>query len=188
MVDAWIIGYFRVLKDFPFFTWKLASLHDMKKIQFHMIGVVFGLVLKQGLRASRILVRLGYPFIWDTNPSHFKSLGISVGSTEINMNSGDNHNTISGCEEKMGSRCISNPCPNNSTCREEFDSYKCICPVGYVGKHCARICSLKPCRHGKCESVDSKKGFRCVCPQQYTGKWEFSPFSSYCYDEIHQII
>ncbi|PFX21141.1 Cadherin EGF LAG seven-pass G-type receptor 2 [Stylophora pistillata] len=97
--------------------------------------------------------------------------GISVGSTEINMNSGDNHNTISGCEEKMGSHCVSNSCPNNSTCREEFDSYKCICPVGYVGKLCVRICSLKPCRHGKCESVDSKKGFRCVCPQQYTGEF-----------------
>ncbi|CAH3153646.1 unnamed protein product [Pocillopora meandrina] len=70
----------------------------------------------------------------------------------------------------MRSHCSSNPCPDYSTCQEEFDSYKCICPVGYGGKHCVRVCSLKPCRHGKCESSNHGKGFRCVCPQQYTGK------------------
>ncbi|XP_066030687.1 cadherin EGF LAG seven-pass G-type receptor 1-like isoform X2 [Pocillopora verrucosa] len=93
--------------------------------------------------------------------------GVFVGSTEINMNSGVNHKTASGCEEKMGSHCSSNPCPDFSTCQEEFDSYKCICPVCYVGKHCLRVCSLKPCRHGKCESTNHGKGFRCVCHQQY---------------------
>ena len=123
------------------------------------------------------MVQLGYPFIrGDTNLSLSISLGVFVGSTLINMNSGVNHRTASGCEEKMGSHCSSNPCPDYSTCQEEFDSYKCICPVGYVGKHCLRVCSLKPCRHGKCESTNHGKGFRCVCPQQYTGKWNFFSF------------
>ena len=123
------------------------------------------------------MVQLGYPFIrGDTNLSLSISVGVFVGSTEINMNSGVNHKTASRCEEKMGSHCSSNPCPDYSTCQEEFDSYKCICPVGYVGKHCLRVCSLKPCRHGKCESTNHGKGFRCVCPQQYTGKWNFFSF------------
>ena len=92
------------------------------------------------------MVQLGYPFIrGDTNLSLSIFVGVFVGSTEINMNSGVNHKTASRCEEKMGSHCSSNPCPDYSTCQEEFDSYKCTCPVGYVGKHCVRVCSLKPC-------------------------------------------
>ena len=101
---------------------------------------------------------------------HFISVGVSVRSTEININAGDNHNTASGCEKEMPSHCLSNPCPNYSTCQEKFDSYKCACPVGYVGKHCVPVCSLKPCRHGRCEKTNSGKGFQCVCPKQYTGK------------------
>ena len=130
------------------------------------------------------MVQLGYPFIrGNTNLSLSISVGVFAGSTVINMNSGVNHRTASGCEEKMGSHCSSNPCPDYSTCQEEFDSYKCICPVGYVGKHFVRVCSLKPCRHGKCESLNHGKGFRCVCPQQYTGldsvQVDFFQFLSY---------
>lgn len=98
------------------------------------------------------------------------SIGVSVGSTEIDINSGDKHNTASGCEKQMPSHCLSNPCPDYSTCQEEFDSYMCLCPAGYVGKHCVDVCSLRPCRHGRCEKTDTAKGFQCVCPKQYTGK------------------
>ena len=42
------------------------------------------------------MVQLGYPFIWgDTNLPLSLSVGIFVGSTEINMNSGVNHKTAS---------------------------------------------------------------------------------------------
>ncbi|KAJ7355115.1 hypothetical protein OS493_027904 [Desmophyllum pertusum] len=97
--------------------------------------------------------------------------GVSVGSTQIDINAGDNHNTASGCEDQMPSHCLSNPCPNYGTCQEEFDSYKCVCPSGYVGKHCVDVCSLKPCRHGRCEKTVTGKGFQCVCPKQYTGEF-----------------
>ncbi|XP_078343214.1 cadherin EGF LAG seven-pass G-type receptor 1-like [Oculina patagonica] len=97
--------------------------------------------------------------------------GVSVGSTEIDINSGDKHNTASGCEKQMPSHCLSNPCPDYSTCQEEFDSYMCLCPAGYVGKHCVDVCSLRPCRHGRCEKTDTAKGFQCVCPKQYTGEF-----------------
>ena len=99
----------------------------------------------------------------------FMFLGVSVTNKEIDMNKGDNHNVASGCESQMPTHCVSNPCPAYSTCKDEFDSYKCVCTSGYVGKHCVDVCSLKPCRHGQCIRNVSKKGFKCVCPSQYTG-------------------
>jgi len=98
------------------------------------------------------------------------SPGISLGSAEINMNKGDDHRIERGCEKQKQIHCQSSPCPAYSTCKDEFDSYKCLCPPGYVGKHCVNVCSLKPCRHGQCIRNETGKGFKCVCPPQYTGK------------------
>ena len=100
----------------------------------------------------------------------FSSPGVFIGSKEININAGVSHNTAHGCEGLLPNHCSSNPCPNYSTCQEEFDSYRCVCPAGYVGKHCVNVCSLKPCRNGRCEKTDTQKGFQCVCPKQYTGE------------------
>lgn len=103
----------------------------------------------------------------------FSSVGVLVGNKEININAGVNHNTARGCESQMPSHCLSNPCPSYSTCQEQFDSYRCVCPAGYVGKSCVNVCSLKPCRNGRCEKTETQKGFQCVCPKQYTGKRQF---------------
>lgn len=86
------------------------------------------------------------------------------------MNKGESQKIVTGCEDKMPTHCKSSPCPGYSTCKEEFDSYKCLCPPGYVGKHCEDVCSLKPCKHGQCVRNGTGKGFYCVCPSQYIGK------------------
>ena len=86
------------------------------------------------------------------------------------MKKGNSLNVVTGCEDQMPSHCSSNPCPKGSTCQDKFDSYECLCPAGFVGKNCVNVCSLKPCRHGKCIRNGTGKGFRCVCPSQYTGK------------------
>ena len=108
--------------------------------------------------------------IYSNSCHFFSSPGVFIGSKEININAGVNHNTTRGCEGLLPNHCSSNPCPNYSTCQGEFDSYTCVCPAGYVGKHCVDVCSLKPCRHGRCEKTDTQKGFQCVCPKQYTGE------------------
>lgn len=98
--------------------------------------------------------------------------GVYVESGEVNMNKGVDQNVKVGCIDQVPSPCLSNPCPVNSTCQEQFDSYKCLCPPGFVGRHCHDICLLKPCQHGLCvQNSSTAKGFYCLCPRQYTGEF-----------------
>ena len=89
IVDVWILGHFRLLFRENSFVCKI--------IYFPMRSIVSGFVLKQRLRPlGGPMVQLGYPFIWgDTNLPLSLSVGVFVGSTEINMNSGVNHKTAS---------------------------------------------------------------------------------------------
>ncbi|XP_015267240.1 PREDICTED: coagulation factor VII-like [Gekko japonicus] len=32
--------------------------------------------------------------------------------------------------------CDSNPCQNGGTCKDDYQSYMCLCPVGYEGRNC----------------------------------------------------
>ena len=87
------------------------------------------------------------------------------------MDKGVDQNVKVGCKDQVPFPCLSNPCPVNSTCQEQFDSYQCLCPPGFVGRHCHDICLLKPCQHGLCvQNSSTAKGFYCLCPRQYTGK------------------
>ena len=98
------------------------------------------------------------------------SLGVFLGNAKVLMDKGVDHRVKTGCEDKIPSHCLSNPCPAYSTCQGEFDSYKCLCPPGFVGKHCENICSLNPCQRGRCvQNNSTAKGFYCVCPRKYTG-------------------
>ena len=32
--------------------------------------------------------------------------------------------------------CLSDPCMNDATCKDELNGYVCNCAVGYSGNHC----------------------------------------------------
>ncbi|KAM9408206.1 cadherin EGF LAG seven-pass G-type receptor 2 [Pholidichthys leucotaenia] len=80
-------------------------------------------------------------------------------------------NVEQGCS--VPDPCSSNPCPPNSYCSDDWDSYSCTCLNGYHGTNCTDICSLNPCEH---ESTCTKKpssprGYTCDCPSNYFGRY-----------------
>uniref|UniRef100_A0A4X2K408 Crumbs cell polarity complex component 1 n=1 Tax=Vombatus ursinus TaxID=29139 RepID=A0A4X2K408_VOMUR len=72
--------------------------------------------------------------------------------------------------------CLSNPCPNNSTCDNISKDNTCHCSntTENVGESCdikLVSCSSKPCkRNGFCFDLDEEPGFFCRCPPGYGGK------------------
>ncbi|XP_051890612.1 cadherin EGF LAG seven-pass G-type receptor 2-like isoform X2 [Pristis pectinata] len=109
--------------------------------------------------------------------------GVRIGETPLtavalNINHAEKVNVERGCS--IPDPCDSSPCPTNSYCSDDWDSYSCSCDPGYYGEECKDVCSLNPCEH---LSVCSRKpssshGYTCDCSANY--------FGQYCETKIDQ--
>uniref|UniRef100_A0A8C3D3U7 Cadherin EGF LAG seven-pass G-type receptor 3 n=1 Tax=Cairina moschata TaxID=8855 RepID=A0A8C3D3U7_CAIMO len=76
-----------------------------------------------------------------------------------------------GCS--VPSPCDSSPCPANSVCKDEWQSYSCVCLPGYYGGDCVDACHLNPCKN---KSVCRRKpgsplGYMCECAGNFFGQY-----------------
>nr|XP_032655516.1 cadherin EGF LAG seven-pass G-type receptor 2 [Chelonoidis abingdonii] len=109
--------------------------------------------------------------------------GVRVGETAasavaLNMNQAEQVNVERGCS--VPDPCDSSPCPANSYCNDDWDSFSCSCDPGYYGDSCAHVCALNPCEHqATCTHKPSAPhGYTCECPPTY--------FGPYCENKIDQ--
>uniref|UniRef100_A0A5F8HC53 Cadherin EGF LAG seven-pass G-type receptor 2 n=1 Tax=Monodelphis domestica TaxID=13616 RepID=A0A5F8HC53_MONDO len=100
------------------------------------------------------------------------------GASSLDPSRAERANVEQGCS--LPDPCDSSPCPPNSYCSDDWDSYSCSCDPGYYGDSCANVCTLNPCEH---QSVCTRKpsaphGYTCECPHNY--------FGPYCETRIDQ--
>ncbi|XP_027699161.1 protein crumbs homolog 1, partial [Vombatus ursinus] len=75
---------------------------------------------------------------------------------------------VTGCSQVDA--CNSNPCLHGGDCEDFYNSYGCVCPMGWTGAHCEiniDECFSKPCINGNCS--DRIAGYVCRCNRGYTG-------------------
>ncbi|XP_030634210.1 cadherin EGF LAG seven-pass G-type receptor 2 [Chanos chanos] len=99
-------------------------------------------------------------------------LGESPSTTvSLSMSQARKVNVEQGCS--VPDPCVSNPCPANSYCSDDWDSYSCTCHTGYYGNNCTDVCSLNPCEHqATCtRKPSSSHGYTCDCPSSYFGQY-----------------
>ncbi|XP_067285600.1 hyaluronan-binding protein 2 isoform X2 [Pseudorasbora parva] len=68
--------------------------------------------------------------------------------------------------------CDPNPCQNNGVCELEKDSFKCICPKPFFGKHCQNVrsvCKRVNCGNGDCVRTREAPFYECKCRPPYLG-------------------
>ncbi|XP_044871039.1 cadherin EGF LAG seven-pass G-type receptor 2 [Mauremys mutica] len=109
--------------------------------------------------------------------------GVQIGETaasavSLNVNQAEQVNVERGCS--VPDPCDSSPCPANSYCNDDWDSFSCSCDPGYYGDSCAHVCTLNPCEHqATCTRKPSAPhGYTCECPPSY--------FGPYCENKIDQ--
>ncbi|XP_073429603.1 cadherin EGF LAG seven-pass G-type receptor 1 isoform X2 [Dendrobates tinctorius] len=102
--------------------------------------------------------------------------GVRMGETAtnigtLNMNKAEVINVESGCE--VDNPCDANPCPYNSDCTDDWDSFSCNCEPGFFGGDCVDVCSLNPCEHvSTCaRKPSSSHGYTCECGASYYGQY-----------------
>ncbi|XP_069485338.1 cadherin EGF LAG seven-pass G-type receptor 1 isoform X3 [Ambystoma mexicanum] len=102
--------------------------------------------------------------------------GVRMGETStniatLNMNHATVINVVDDCE--VDNPCDASPCPHNSYCSDDWDSYSCNCDPGYFGRDCVDVCSLNPCEHvSTCvRTPSSSHGYTCECGQSYYGQY-----------------
>ncbi|MBN3303483.1 FA7 factor, partial [Amia calva] len=68
--------------------------------------------------------------------------------------------------------CHPNPCENNGSCVNLFDSYSCECTKGFQGNNCEKgenMCLHNPCQNsGNC--VNLFNSYRCECLEGFQGR------------------
>uniref|UniRef100_A0A671W0Q0 Sushi, nidogen and EGF like domains 1 n=1 Tax=Sparus aurata TaxID=8175 RepID=A0A671W0Q0_SPAAU len=73
------------------------------------------------------------------------------------------------CEEI--NECLSHPCLNGGTCRNQVGSYMCECDEGFSGKRCQTdqdSCESNPCLNGgTCRGY--RRNYLCVCKEGFFG-------------------
>ncbi|XP_012288367.1 protocadherin-like wing polarity protein stan [Orussus abietinus] len=65
-------------------------------------------------------------------------------------------------------------CPETTTCLTGWESSRCECLPGRVGRDCRPVCDLSPCSEaGTCvEDGSAAKGYVCECPsEEYSGEY-----------------
>uniref|UniRef100_A0A8C5N2C5 Coagulation factor IX n=1 Tax=Leptobrachium leishanense TaxID=445787 RepID=A0A8C5N2C5_9ANUR len=76
--------------------------------------------------------------------------------------------TVSGFH---GDQCISNPCLNGGSCKDDIGAYVCWCSLGYSGANCEIVLPLKCSVHnGGCQHLcqdDPIKKVICSCARGY---------------------
>ncbi|XP_029430115.1 cadherin EGF LAG seven-pass G-type receptor 2 [Rhinatrema bivittatum] len=109
--------------------------------------------------------------------------GVRIGETAasavaLNVDQAERLNIERGCS--VPDPCDSNPCPANSYCNDDWDSFSCTCDAGYYGDSCTDVCSLNPCEHeSSCtRTPSSSHGYTCECAQSF--------FGAYCENKIDQ--
>eukprot|EP00062_Callorhinchus_milii_P009585 gi/632953584/ref/XP_007892498.1/ PREDICTED: cadherin EGF LAG seven-pass G-type receptor 2 [Callorhinchus milii] len=109
--------------------------------------------------------------------------GVRIGETfssavALNINLAEKVNIERGCN--VPDPCDSSPCPSNSYCSDDWDSYSCSCDPGYYGEECQDVCSLNPCEHQSActRKPSSSHGYTCDCSENY--------FGQYCENKIDQ--
>ncbi|XP_026783527.3 protein jagged-1b isoform X1 [Pangasianodon hypophthalmus] len=68
--------------------------------------------------------------------------------------------------------CLTSPCVNGATCKEDQTGFSCVCADGWTGPTCALAvlhCDSHPCGRGA-TCLETAKGFQCLCPPGWTGK------------------
>uniref|UniRef100_A0A8C8D9C2 Cadherin EGF LAG seven-pass G-type receptor 2 n=1 Tax=Oncorhynchus tshawytscha TaxID=74940 RepID=A0A8C8D9C2_ONCTS len=102
--------------------------------------------------------------------------GLRVGETSsssvsLSMSQARRVNMEQGCS--VPDPCVSNTCPSNSYCSDDWDSHSCTCLTGYYGDNCTDVCALNPCEHQSActRKVSSSRGYTCDCPSNYFGQY-----------------
>ncbi|XP_049621611.1 cadherin EGF LAG seven-pass G-type receptor 2 isoform X1 [Suncus etruscus] len=95
----------------------------------------------------------------------------SEGVSSLDLGRAESINVEPGCN--LPDPCDSSPCPANSFCSDDWDSYSCSCDPGYYGDNCTNVCDLNPCEH---QSICIRKasalhGYSCGCPPNYLGPY-----------------
>ncbi|XP_027017863.1 protein jagged-1b isoform X1 [Tachysurus fulvidraco] len=68
--------------------------------------------------------------------------------------------------------CLTSPCANGATCKEDQTGYSCVCADGWTGPSCSLAvlhCDSHPCGRGA-TCLETAQGFQCLCPPGWTGK------------------
>ncbi|XP_064354330.1 cadherin EGF LAG seven-pass G-type receptor 2 [Dromaius novaehollandiae] len=109
--------------------------------------------------------------------------GVRVGETAasavaLDVEQAARVNVERGCA--VPDPCDSNPCPGNSYCSDDWDSFSCSCDPGYYGDNCVNACALNPCEHrAACaRKPGSPRGYACECPPGY-----FGPYCEHRFDQ-----
>ncbi|EMP25868.1 Cadherin EGF LAG seven-pass G-type receptor 2 [Chelonia mydas] len=95
----------------------------------------------------------------------------SASAVALNVNQAERVSVEHGCS--VPDPCDSSPCPANSYCNDDWDSFSCSCDPGYYGDSCAHVCALNPCEHqATCTRKPSAPhGYICECPPSYFGPY-----------------
>ncbi|XP_061386037.1 cubilin homolog [Musca vetustissima] len=81
-----------------------------------------------------------------------------------------------GCVVGTARNCVNQPCLNGGTCIDSGSSFKCLCPVGFIGDTCTPApspCSPNPCRNnGRCRPIttSTNRSFTCQCTPGFMGE------------------
>uniref|UniRef100_A0A8C6JU56 Uncharacterized protein n=1 Tax=Melopsittacus undulatus TaxID=13146 RepID=A0A8C6JU56_MELUD len=130
------------------------ELHGLKVKHLHVGGVPGSGEVQNGLRGCIQGVRLGDSVTGTVLPKPSHALHVEAGCS-------------------VPSPCDSSPCPANSICKDEWQSYSCVCQPGYYGGDCVDVCHLNPCKN---KSVCRRKpgsplGYVCECGENFFGQY-----------------
>uniref|UniRef100_A0A8B9IZ00 Cadherin EGF LAG seven-pass G-type receptor 3 n=1 Tax=Amazona collaria TaxID=241587 RepID=A0A8B9IZ00_9PSIT len=128
------------------------ELHGLKVKHLHVGGVLGSGEVQNGLRGCIQVSPCSEPSLSIGSPSH--ALRVEPGCS-------------------VPSPCDSSPCPANSICKDEWQSYSCVCQPGYYGGDCVDVCHLNPCKN---KSVCRRKpgsplGYVCECGENFFGQY-----------------
>nr|XP_033782493.1 cadherin EGF LAG seven-pass G-type receptor 3 [Geotrypetes seraphini] len=130
------------------------ELHGLKVKHLHVGGILGSGKVQNGLEGCVQGMRLG------ETPT-----GIALPKPTSALNA------EAGCS--LSNACDSSPCPPNSSCTDEWQSYSCVCQSGHYGEKCTDACQLNPCRNkAVCRrKPESLRGYVCECGENYFGQY-----------------
>ncbi|XP_074952154.1 cadherin EGF LAG seven-pass G-type receptor 3 isoform X1 [Phalacrocorax aristotelis] len=130
------------------------ELHGLKVKHLHVGGVLGSGEVQNGLRGCIQGVRLGDSITGTALPKPSHALRVEAGCS-------------------VPSLCDSSPCPANSICKDEWQSYSCICQPGYYGGDCVDVCRLNPCKNKSAcrRKPGSPLGYECECGGNFFGQY-----------------